>query len=304
MAGHNESPAFGKATMTARDLVGTKSVIHRSDSTGLGWQAVSVAHQLEAPFEAALAAIDDTLIVLHLDGPTTVLRRLHDMPERRPVPPGAMVVIPGGNACEIRLEQHAETIHVMLQRAVLQQAANDLLIADDTTTAFVASWFSVFDATAAMFVKAIRSAAEQRAGAMYADGMARALALHLVHISRSSRTSEALVGGVLSSRDQARLVDYVEAHLDEKLTTNGIANAINRNPAWLSRAFRNAFGVPLYRYILNRRISRSCDMLTGSTASLAQIALACGFCNQEHMTRHFRSQQKTTPGAYRAAFCN
>ena len=41
-----------------------------------------------------------------------------------------------------------------------------------------------------------------------------------------------------------------------------------------------------------------------TTTSIAEIAAACGFSNQEHLTRLFRRARGTTPAAYRKSRCS
>jgi len=67
----------------------------------------------------------------------------------------------------------------------------------------------------------------------------------------------------------------------------------------LARQFRGTYGVSLYRFQLLRRLDRARELLKVER-SLADIALACGFADQAHLTRKFRDAYGLSPGRWRA----
>jgi PAS domain S-box-containing protein len=96
----------------------------------------------------------------------------------------------------------------------------------------------------------------------------------------------------------AAAVDWLEAHLAAPLDLPSLARAAGVSPAQLERDFRNAFGMPPRRFQHKLRIERACAALAGS-ASVAEIALACGFADQSAFTRRFRAIAGCTPSAWR-----
>ena len=54
------------------------------------------------PVEQSFDAVDDRLIVLHLDGPVTVHRRVQEGESSRLIPPGGMFMMPGGMDFRVR----------------------------------------------------------------------------------------------------------------------------------------------------------------------------------------------------------
>lgn len=70
-------------------------------------------------------------------------------------------------------------------------------------------------------------------------------------------------------------------------------------PAHLSRVFREATGESPTRWILERRLERACVLLTGSSLSVGQVALDCGFENPSYFHRAFRSRFGLPPREYR-----
>jgi hypothetical protein len=50
---------------------------------------------------------------------------------------------------------------------------------------------------------------------------------------------------------------------------------------------------------MERRIEKAKQLLTDTTLSLAEIAMACGFADQSHFTRVFSRTTHASPGAWR-----
>jgi AraC family transcriptional regulator len=66
-----------------------------------------------------------------------------------------------------------------------------------------------------------------------------------------------------------------------------------------ARAFRQSIGASPHQWLLARRIDKAMSLLAGSDLTLAQIALACGFSDQSHLTRVFKVAVGTSPGRWR-----
>jgi transcriptional regulator GlxA family with amidase domain len=67
------------------------------------------------------------------------------------------------------------------------------------------------------------------------------------------------------------------------------------------RAFKKSFGVPVRRYLLQKRIQAAKSMLSHSDKSLLTVALEVGFSDQPAFNRSFRELVGTSPGHWRRA---
>jgi AraC-like DNA-binding protein len=67
----------------------------------------------------------------------------------------------------------------------------------------------------------------------------------------------------------------------------------------LARQFRAATGTSPYRYSLMRRLDHARGRL-GEGVPLAEVALACGFADQAHLSRMFKAAVGLPPARYRA----
>jgi len=96
-----------------------------------------------------------------------------------------------------------------------------------------------------------------------------------------------------------RVREYVEAHLSESIELATLAAAAGLSLYHFARAFKQSAGVTPHHYLVQRRIERAQQLLTGTDLSLAEIALTTGFSDQSHFARHFRQMLGVTPGQFR-----
>jgi AraC family transcriptional regulator len=69
----------------------------------------------------------------------------------------------------------------------------------------------------------------------------------------------------------------------------------------LFRTFKVSVGVPPFHYIARRRLERACTMMMATREPLSQVALACGLCDQAHLSKVFRRLTGMSPSAWRRA---
>ena len=104
----------------------------------------------------------------------------------------------------------------------------------------------------------------------------------------------------VGDRRIARVIDYVEAHLEEPIDLADLAGVAAISVFHFSRVFRAATGQTPHRYVQARRVERAKAMLTDPALPLAQAAFACGFASQSHFGQVFRAHTGMTPGEWRA----
>jgi AraC-like DNA-binding protein len=97
------------------------------------------------------------------------------------------------------------------------------------------------------------------------------------------------------------LARLVRERLDaDAPTLDGLARELGAHPSHLVRAFRREYGLPPHRYVVGRRLDQARRLLLDGMP-IAEVAVATGFHDQPHLTRHFRALLGTTPGAFRSA---
>jgi AraC family transcriptional regulator len=115
--------------------------------------------------------------------------------------------------------------------------------------------------------------------------------------AEGARPSESR-GGLLAWQLN-RVVDYIETHLAEKMMATDLADLIDVSVGQMFRAFKVSVGVPPFNYIARRRVELACTMMSTTREPLCQIAIACGMCDQAHLSRVFRRMIGMSPAAWR-----
>ena len=94
-----------------------------------------------------------------------------------------------------------------------------------------------------------------------------------------------------------RARQYIHAHLERPLSLDELAQVAQRERWSLSRDFRALFGTSPYRYLIQRRLDIARRLMLGGQ-TLAEAALAAGFADQSHMTRHFGQSYGLPPARW------
>lgn len=99
--------------------------------------------------------------------------------------------------------------------------------------------------------------------------------------------SQKTVHAITSQNDAVffTLMEHIQAHLNEKITVDALANHLNMSNATFYRRFKKVFGMAPMEFILTCRISKAKNMLKKGEYSRTDIAMACGFFDLSHMNK-------------------
>ncbi len=89
--------------------------------------------------------------------------------------------------------------------------------------------------------------------------------------------------------------------LEEDLTLADLAEELGANPYTLLRQFKQVTGITPHAYRMNCRIEQARALLQGGM-EIGEAALACGFFDQSHLHRHFKTMTTVTPREYQLNF--
>lgn len=127
---------------------------------------------------------------------------------------------------------------------------------------------------------------------------AESLSLTLVCRSLGPRSSHE--PGATHAR--RRLVDRVKillaGDLSRRWTLEQIAAEIGGSPVYLTQAFRQVEGIPLYRYHLRLRLARALDLVV-QHEDLSALAAELGFSSHSHFSAAFGQAYGRSPAAFR-----
>ncbi len=96
-----------------------------------------------------------------------------------------------------------------------------------------------------------------------------------------------------------RTLDFIEAHLGTELCVADLAAEAAMSPSAFSRMFKAATGMPVWSYVMMRRLQRAAGLLRTTDLPISRIAQQIGFSSQAHLSTAFKVEFGATPGDFR-----
>lgn len=93
--------------------------------------------------------------------------------------------------------------------------------------------------------------------------------------------------------------DYIARHRTKKFSLNDVAEAIGKNPSYLSRIFSEQTGMTMQDYALNLRLEAAANILQYSNENVGNIAEYLNFPSQSYFGERFKKKYGVTPAEYR-----
>jgi transcriptional regulator GlxA family with amidase domain len=87
----------------------------------------------------------------------------------------------------------------------------------------------------------------------------------------------------------------MEEHLEEPLPRSDLARRTGLSTRQLERLFRKYLGRTPTRYYQELRLYRARTLLTQTSLSVLDVALACGFVSASHFSKCYREFFRCTP---------
>jgi AraC family transcriptional regulator len=140
-----------------------------------------------------------------------------------------------------------------------------------------------------------------QANRLFVDHVMLAAGIHLAQTYGGLRPVVRPVRGGLAPWQERRAKEILSANLDRGVPLKDVAQECRLSLSHFSRAFRSSMGVAPHSWLLTRRIEVAKQKLRDSRLPLAEVALACGFADQSHLTRVFTRMVGVSPGTWRRA---
>jgi AraC-like DNA-binding protein len=132
---------------------------------------------------------------------------------------------------------------------------------------------------------------------LYGEMLCLALAAHALGQYGRRKAPARRLKGRLSPASGRRVLEYIRANMDGCLSISALARESGLSDAHFARAFRATFREPPHRLVLRWRLERAARLITKTGLSLAEAAVAAGFCDQAHLTNAMRQHFGRTPRA-------
>lgn len=103
----------------------------------------------------------------------------------------------------------------------------------------------------------------------------------------------------INIRNTARVIDYIESHLDQRSDLESVADALHYSKYYLHRIFTETVGMTIHDYVRRRQLTEAAKLLVFSDRPVLEIALLSGYGSQQAFSDIFKAMYKKTPGRYR-----
>lgn len=92
---------------------------------------------------------------------------------------------------------------------------------------------------------------------------------------------------------------YLDKHYPDKITLDNLSEIFYINKFYLTRIFKNQFGVTLNDYLLYVRITHAKQLLRFTDKTVETIGLECGMGSVHYFSRMFKKVEGMAPSEYR-----
>jgi len=166
------------------------------------------------------------------------------------------------------------------------------------------------DATMLNLVRALNPvlARPEQATALFIDHVFLAIVAHLAVTYGGLRGDmPAFAGGrdrMLTPLQERRVTSRLLDDLATDTNLAELAALCGLSRSYFIRAFKHTTGLPPHRWLLRQRVKRAKELLQGTKMPIVEIATACGFADQSHLTRVFSKAFRISPAMWRRQWGN
>ncbi|MDR3014534.1 MAG: AraC family transcriptional regulator [Delftia acidovorans] len=182
-------------------------------------------------------------------------------------------------------------LSIRLEDAFVRTIAGQLVRKPDTAT--IRPRLQLRDARLQHLAWALRAELEagEASDPLYAESIGTALVVRLLDAAEPPEARR----GALSPHLAVRVTDYIESHLDARLTLAELAALIDLSVPHFKALFRGTLGMPVHQYVVRRRVERARTLLLKGGLNATQAALEAGFAHQSHLAHWMSRVLGVTP---------
>jgi AraC family transcriptional regulator len=152
------------------------------------------------------------------------------------------------------------------------------------------------------FARALAAELSSPTEPLYADALSSSFVLHLLLAHGVASGAKRLAPrGKLGSAQLRATIDLAHERLADGVSLDELAAAAGYSLFQFARMFKATTGMAPHQFVLRLRLERAQRLLSRERHSLAEVAVACGFYDQAHLTNAFRKAFGRTPAAFAAA---
>lgn len=105
--------------------------------------------------------------------------------------------------------------------------------------------------------------------------------------------------GGAGAHEVEKTLQYIHAHIGEKITLAQLAKHVNFNETYLCTVFRARTGTSIVNYINQTKMEKAAECLRSGDVLLKTLAADLGFSDQFYFNKLFRKYYGISPTEYR-----
>lgn len=214
--------------------------------------------------------------------------------------PGEILITPANVPLFVRWKGQENCLQIQLKTEFLQNIAQETLSSESNFFELIPQ-FQVHDSHIQGVTMMLLEECQKKGSnnQLYLDSLANVLAVNLIRNHGTTKSILPIYQGGLSPYQLSQVFDYIDAHLDQNLKLEDLAQLLDLSQFHFSRLFKQSIGLSPHQYLIEQRIDKAKQLLKKTNQSILDIALECGFSSHSHLSKQFRRVTGMTPKAYR-----
>ena len=224
-------------------------------------------------------------LILHIGAPVRAECRVDGLHQNRLQVHGDLDLVPAGATGVWEDDRPASLLHFRVTQTLLRATAEDMEM--NPAGVGLTPQLQARDPQIEHVASALHAALETGTplDRLFAESLGTALVARLLR--RFASAAPPTIKGGLSKRQLRRVVDHVEANIDESLSLSELAGVAGISVSHFKTQFRRSTGMPAHQYVIQRRVERAKTLIMDGGA-ISQVALDAGFAHQSHLARCMR----------------
>lgn len=271
-----------------------------SASDGLGWKDAGHRSYRYTGLDVPIPPMDHFMIVRYETGETLMDRCVAGRWSRKRCSPGDFSLLTRSEHSHWHWTGHIDVSHTYLSETLLSRVARDVMdrdVADVRLNDILQAQDAVVTGISDLIQQEVLSPA--KGGPLYVEALTIQLSVHLIRKYAAVSFRENAPVGPLSPQQLRRIDEYLEASLHDAVTIEQMAHIAGLGVWTFSKHFRATTGCSPYEYVMTMRVERAVRLLTTGHRVIKEVAAACGFSDQAHLTRILRARTGATPAQHR-----
>ena len=285
------SPSEWASTLSAPPILSSRSDLLRG---GLLRRWCNTTGGMRQP------PLDHHLVVVHLGGPKHV-RRSGDGPTRHAdISPGQITVTPAGSAYDWQTQGPVDFAHLYICPKRLDRAVHQAFDREPRSIQ-LQDRLGLSDGLLERLISTMieELAAEETPSKPYFETLFDAAVLRVIRVATNASQMTGSARQALAPIKLRRVKAFIEAHLDEDLDLQALADVAGLSRFHFSRAFQQTTGCSPYLFVTRTRIERAKLALTQTNAPLVEVARAHGYNSGAQFSSAFRKITGVCPREWR-----